>query len=312
MVVKRVQRESLPLRLTHSAKGSWLDCNRLYYYKYDQMLEPKTHSTALVIGTMVHEFLARLMKHEDINSVMKDLDKAVNEARKLNFDDPEDFEANATTLESMMRGWDKNRGQLSEFQPYIHEGEPWIENKFKVKLPTGDTIEGMIDGLVVIDDELWLVEHKTTSQLGPQYISRLIVDAQVTMYIWAVWKMLGVIPRGTIYNVIRKPSIRQKKGESLIEYQNRIAADYITRKDFYFYQTQLYRDQQQLQDFENSLMDVIDDIKRSRARDRWVQNTNHCTRFGTCPFMHLCANGMKKELMILYTRRDVLFPELAT
>lgn len=313
MPAKKVAAIDSLVELTHSAKGDFLDCNQKYHLKYEQQLSAKAMPTALVIGSIVHEALESLLSGFDIDHVMANVNAAVRKARANTFEDPEEFESDATTLEAMIRGWNENRGpHLADFQvwPSDKDEPSWLERAFEVKLGNDLVLRGKMDGVAKEKDGPWIVEHKTSSQLGPSYIDRLLVDAQVTMYHWAFWKVTGIMPKGTIYNVIRKPSIRQTKKETLAQFQERILSDYQTRPEFYFYQTKLYRDSEQLRAFENSLMDVADDIRRNRSRGRWTQNTNTCMKMGKCAMFPICSTGMKPEVMAMYHKRDVKFPEL--
>jgi hypothetical protein len=73
---------------------------------------------------------------------------------------------------------------------------------------------GRFDLIVEFDQKTWMVEHKTCSEeiADPQapYWRRLAIDSQVSMYALANWQG-GRKLDGTIYDVIRKPTIRPKQ-----------------------------------------------------------------------------------------------------
>jgi hypothetical protein len=87
--------------------------------------------------------------------------------------------------------------------------------------------------------------------------------------------------------------------------------DYEKEPAKYFFQTKLYRDADQIREFENSLLYVADDIRKSRARKFFVQNTSQCTKMGTCKFLPICSGTIpKKDVELFYTVREDLHPEL--
>jgi len=59
--------------------------------------------------------------------------------------------------------------------------------------------QGRLDGIV--QDSFgwyWILEHKTTSQMGPT--EHLVLDEQTGSYAWALMQMLGLRVQGVIYN----------------------------------------------------------------------------------------------------------------
>lgn len=70
-------------------------------------------------------------------------------------------------------------------------------------------IVGQTDALVLWERNLWLLEHKTTSILGEQFWSGFELDLQPSLYLYGIWKQLGIQPRGVIVNALYKPSDKQ-------------------------------------------------------------------------------------------------------
>lgn len=300
------------LILTNSSSTAFLSCNRLFKLKYEDKLSYKRVPTALIVGTIVHEGLARLLMGETVAEVMPAIFKAIAEARKSNLEDPDDFESDATIIEGMLKGWDKRRGELDHAKVWEHDGKKWAEQVFEVMLDDETLITGKIDGVVTTAEGVWIVEHKTASRVDADYINRLMVDAQVSMYYWAVYRMTGVKPKGIIYNVIQKPGIRQKKTETPAQFQTRLLAELLNDPK-YFFSTKLFRDDAQLAEFEADLKHIVKDVRLKRADDRWVKNPSQCAMIGrTCAMLPLCAHAGKAppEIKALYEVREALHPEL--
>jgi hypothetical protein len=76
------------------------------------------------------------------------------------------------------------------------------------------TQAGKVDGIVTMNGQRFLLEHKTTSDdisdPNAPYWRRLAIDCQVSMYGLAMWQS-GLKLDGTVYDVIRKPTIRPKE-----------------------------------------------------------------------------------------------------
>jgi len=302
-----------PVTITHSSKAAFLDCPHKYYLSYERLLSPVTLSTNLVIGDVVHRGLAAILSDKTtIETVISDvIGPALDAVRSAHFDDPEEFEAHATAVDAMIVGWSEHRGFLKDLRAARVGERQMIEIPFDVSIPgTAARLLGKMDAIVSLKDGYWIVEHKTAGQLGEGYIKRLAVDDQVTNYFYAASQILPSKPVGVIYNVLRKPSARPTKKETLSQYLNRMVEDYKARPDFYYYQTKLYRDSDSVKRLCNSLKYVVEDIQRSRDRSFWVRNTSNCTRMGTCSFLPICTGGELPEVMARYVVREERHPEL--
>lgn len=299
-----------PLSLTNSSITDFLSCARRYQYKYEQQLSKKSIPTPLIIGDIVHHGLAELMLGKSLEEALAVVKVQIDLARKKQLEDPDDFESDATIIEGMIRGWHVRRGHLKGASVWDWGGKKWVEQVFVWIMPDGTRITGKIDGVVVRPDGVWLVEHKTASQINTDYINRLTVDAQVSMYYWAVAKIYGQRPKGIIYNVIRKPGIRQTKKETPADFQNRLLK-VLTTEDGYYFSTQLFRDETQVAAFDATLGYIVEDVKRERQRGAWVMNPSQCAPIGrTCPMLPLCSNPASVEVRALYEVRKDLHPEL--
>lgn len=126
----------------------------------------------------------------------------------------------------------KYREQIDLSREMAHAYEAWavyhdatlrvlaIEYHFEVPLPgTTDTLEGVIDGIVERDGDIWLLEHKTRTNFDD--IEVLNLDLQTTLYQWALTHVIrtgqfpGVAPdtevRGVLYTMLKKSVIEEPK-----------------------------------------------------------------------------------------------------
>lgn len=106
-----------------------------------------------------------------------------------------------------------------------------------LRVPEGVIIplRGRIDGVIEKDGELWLEENKTKSRVDIPYLQDTIhSNIQVMFYAVAAQIKYGRPCKGVIYNVIRKPALRQGKKETFTDFILRNQVDMIERPHWYF------------------------------------------------------------------------------
>jgi hypothetical protein len=164
------------------------------------MRRPHTKSDALVMGELFHKALEWYMP-------TKNLDRALSVIDRQEFDN----EFDKMKLMAMMYGYDL---------AYKDDGIKVIsiEQKFNFPLTNPATgrasrtwkVAGKMDAIVEWKGDLWVMEHKTTSQdvePGSVYWQRLRMDSQVSTYFVAAQKM-GHDVKGILYDVVVKPRKR--------------------------------------------------------------------------------------------------------
>lgn len=83
--------------------------------------------------------------------------------------------------------------------------------------------------------KLWLMENKTKSDIDVDGISRtLSQDLQTMLYVTALELHLKESVGGVLYNVIKRPQLRQGKSENLPQFIKRVEATAIEQQDVYF------------------------------------------------------------------------------
>ena len=77
------------------------------------------------------------------------------------------------------------------------------------------------------------------------------------MYCLAVQHLHQEQVSGILYNVIRRPSIRPRQNESLIEFARRCKDDYLTRPEFYFHRWEVLLDKNDLELWRTRMFDPL-------------------------------------------------------
>lgn len=279
----------MPEIWTNSRLKMYQSCPMKEKLRYRDGLVPITKSEALSLGSAVHKGIETWSVEEAVRYFIDEcpIPKTQEEADKQNI--------TLGTIRSMLTGY------FATFAPF-EEHKPETEFSFVLTKPRSKRkviIAGKIDDIVQLEDGQWLVEYKTASSIDKGYIDRLYVDTQISLYMLAAQK-LGYKPKGIIYRVLKKPQIRQKKDETVEAYLFRMAADYMARPDFYFYEERLYRTTKDLKQFENELWLETKQADEAAKKGHYFKHSTSCSVYGTCPYMPLCTGEAGAEMLFEY------------
>jgi len=195
-------------RITTSQVKCFRTCRKRYELEYVECWKPVETPKALEVGTLYHLGLEILLKTGSV-------DRAIAEMRaKIRYDvDPVADEFTYVTVKQMILAFERVSGW--------HEWEIIsIERPFEVSTGYAKRLLGKIDGIVRINGDNFLLEHKTTSQWGTDgstYLHNLLWDEQATNYLYAHNRMLedgsiiGEEVKGVFYCIVEKPTIRPYK-----------------------------------------------------------------------------------------------------
>lgn len=236
------------MKLSVSRIKLFKSCRRAYELKYIEGLEPVEKAEALQTGLSYHEKIEQLYA-EGV------------------------FDADDLSKESAM---------ACAYQKYIYpefkckRPEEWVE----YKLMTGDILIGRVDGIAE-DDKL--VEHKTTSaEITEEYEYNLQWDEQLLAY------MLMTGAREIWYTVCRKPTIRQKKGETDQEFFDRMVEWYDQDTDTKIRLLRISRTDEDVEQF----LDAVEKMAvEMRDTDHYYRNTSYCKHWGRmCEYAPICLH----------------------
>ena len=171
----------------------------------------------------------------------------------------EDFEKLLAMVEGAVHGhatyWAKD-----------HETMDWVgkEQTFDVPYHIDGKVlrlRGKIDGVYREGrdkNRLWIFESKTKSEIDQEGLHRTLrQDLQTMMYCLAVQHLHQEQVSGILYNVIRRPSIRPRQNESLVEFARRCKDDYLTRPEFYFHRWEVLLDKNDLELWRTRMFDPL-------------------------------------------------------
>lgn len=163
--------------------------------------------------------------------------------------------------------------------------------------------------------EIWAWDHKSTAAFSDGDMEALKVADQPTRYFHALQHM-GEPVEGMIWNMVRKPSIRQKKNETYDDFLDRLEADYSNpeRKAFYFKREIVRFSKGRVA---QSLAHLVAASRRitdleAEKRDP-MRNTRMCNMMGRCRYLDICASGeFKGAVARKYVAKSAIHEELVS
>lgn len=132
---------------------------------------------------------------------------------------------------------------------------------------------GIYDLLVEFAGHLYVVDHKSTSVLGPMYFHQFKPNNQMTGYIWAAQKMSSKKIDGAIINAIGI----KKTGPTVFKRE-------ITS-----------RSPEGIASWENNLYHACCMIQTAQLTGYWPLNTGACTQYGLCEYHAVHVLESKKD-----------------
>jgi hypothetical protein len=175
---------------------------------------------------------------------------------------------------------------------YFDEAPELTEVEYLVRLRSPYTgaysntfdLHGRADGVTDHGAFLELTEDKLVGQIDAVSVKKTRGDRQLSLGAYALWRITGKPVRKVRKRFTKKPQIRQRKGESVAEFCERIRADYRERPDFYMHEETTFRDADDMLDVERSLWDWAEQRRAAQRRGFWPMNTDRCHDYGGCDY----------------------------
>jgi hypothetical protein len=311
--------------VTFSLLSTFLDCRekaRLHLKGWT----PTSASMALTFGSIVHKIdewvrddirsgkLTKPPGEKKIKNLIKKVETLWHE------DNPR---AGSRELEYLELSLLLAEGVLPSYFKYWYKDYTdlkWekVEGVFKVPFSVEDRqgnkhetfLRGKIDGSFQLKNGgTWLFETKTKSRIDEEILADILpFEMQANIYLSVLRRIDKKNPSGLLYNIIRRPSLRQRKNESIKSFADRITNDVKDRPDWYFVRMEMSVDSAEIDRFEMELEDLVSDfLLWWSGESGHYKNTNHCqNKFGVCPFVALCLRNEKSN----YFKRESVFREL--
>ena len=309
--------------LTYSALNCFRNCPRKYQLRYVDYLRRPERPEALAFGSVIHDALEHWYTSND---------QATRLFAVLDFIDGQYPQRDHDP--TVRRTWHLARAM---FEGYAvrYPGEAFeiveVEKEFTAEIRNPETgrssqtfvIAGKADGIVRLDGELYLLEHKTASTITSDYLDRLWTDTQIALYSHYL-RELGYPIVGVIYNVLLKTRLKQREGETQEEYEQRRAqlaaknksgrstakrqepesdaefrarlADWYARPEA-FHRERIFLSEDRMALLTEEVWEVTQQYLDAKRRGRWLLNTSHCFSFQRpCEYLPYCQSGFSPNV----------------
>ena len=224
--------------LSYSSWNMFRNCPRAYENRYLKYLVPKKEAESLWFGGLIHKCLeiwfdeSKGTKQERAAQLFTFLDNRFPHRIQVLPDGTinpyysEEDKIHWMKATAMMNGY-INQYPEEPFEVVAVE-KTFCSDIFNPRtnaLSRSFKITGKMDLIVRMKDSgaLFIMEHKTAKSINEEYLQKLPMDTQISLYnVFGEIKMNEPIA-GVIYDVLEKTSISPKSGETEEEYQIRKA-----------------------------------------------------------------------------------------
>lgn len=212
--------------ISYSLLSRFVNCRERFRIYTVEGLKPAETSDSMDFGTMFHSLLEEHSKGRNL-AYLK---------RKLYQESGNDIEKRAMVDQCLLvfKFYEETWKENDANRKYISQEEVF---RVPVHLPSGRKIDlrGRYDEIYREAGGIWLQENKTKSQIDEVALSNILAhDLQTMLYSYTIKLLYKEEPRGVLYNVIRRPLLKQKQKETNLEFLQRIEQDIQSRPEHYF------------------------------------------------------------------------------
>ena len=283
-----MRRNKRPVTITASNIADFLTCEKKYFWsQVDGKRKKRYGEIPRNVGEIVHlgfEVWRKEGKNAAVRAIKDRTGELFTQGYTRDGFDPDKLEILETTSIAMV------------------ENMPWelpdeVEREFCVpaerlgldNIPFN--LAGKIDG--VARDKRGkpvLREYKTKGDIS-KAIKPVSLDTnlQASFYFYVAQRALGLGSlRGVEFCFVRRPSIRQRKDETIKAFLYRLTKDYEKRPNFYYIEALTYRDPEDAT-FMLALRAILERIIYCLSNGTWLSNFTQCEGLTyTCPYVGLC------------------------
>lgn len=272
---------TFPTVIDSTIRSEYVTCPTKFYWSFSRQLGPRGGSVDLIAGGAFAKGLEVTRK-----SVWKDgksFSTALSEGMAAAIGEwgaficpdhkqQKNIDRVVQALEFYFQRWPIDHDPI---KPYFWSpGNPAVEFTFAIPLPITHPVSGepliyagRNDLVGVYNDQLFIVDEKTASQLGPTWGQKWNLRSQFTGYVWA-GRTTGLPIAGAII-----------RGISFL------------KNSFGAAESIQFRPTWQVDRWYEQLLVDIEDMKRDWLSGKWNQAlADACESYSGCPFMRLCES----------------------
>ncbi len=296
------------LYISHSSMKDFRDCPRFYFYKRIRKLERPEFNIHFLVGRVVHVGVYWLFRRPE-KAIKRMLDTYKDEVEQARKDYPEltvDDEQNLVYWKVGVLGM--LRAFKSRYSVQLRKTK-FIANEVSLVYPVSRkvTIVGKLDNIIA-EPQYKCHELKTAKGIDEQRINSVKTDPQTSLYFEICNRLnaAGKKLKGIVYDIIKKPSIRQKQTESKTEYIERLGSWYESLEGgIKFHRERMDKPLIDGEAVLNTVVKVADQMMECKTKDDYYQDFNFCVHdWSNCSYYDLCHRGGEtKANLKLYVPR---------
>lgn len=265
------------MKIDNFALTMFQSCPAKYDLRMRQGWTARRRSAALGFGGALHEGLAEWYKTHDKVKALEAINK--HWPHNTPTDDYRNLEKCVTVMIDYLRHYPSEMWNVVGFPE-----NPMVECTFTLDtgltLEDGEPIEygGIFDGLIEMNGVVYVLEHKSTSQMGPSYFNQFKPNNQVTGYVWAAQHLSGGRVGGALINAIGVYKSSPTKFERTIT----------------------SRSNEEIEEWLKNVRNTCQMIRDCEKRGVWPLHTPSCVQYGLCEFhsVHSLSSAKTRERLL--------------
>ncbi len=262
----------------YTMMSTFLTCQRKYDFRMNRGLVGKSTMSAPEFGKAIHCALDEWYKSFDPDAAI--------EVFKANF--KENLELDDKRTNKMGEWIIRNYDEKYRDQPFKVLS---TEQEFTVKLPNGNSLIGRIDKIIEWDGAVWVMDHKTTSMLGANYMKMHTPNLQFSGYVYAAQQLGFTKCVGVLVDAILV-------AKGLLEASSRAKLTPLLR-DF------AYRSANDIHEYMQIASEIQGQIASNEVVDTWLPNWESCSDYGECPYRKICKEPIEYRERIIASEYKV-------
>lgn len=298
------------LFVSYSSMSAFRKCPRFYYWKHIRRLEKQKLNIAFMVGRIMHHGIQTLFANptKAIDETKKKFKEEAKETRKkfpeIGIDNEQEIAQQEFVTVGMVRAFTTYFAQFLKQSKHVATEKP-IHYELGKKV----VIVGKIDNIIANQGKNHIYELKNLKSLDFERIESIKTDPQSSLY----FELNNRIEtkkenkvEGILYNIIRKPQIRQKKKESRGEFLRRLEDWYSSGEGgLKFHLERLKQPFIPGENVMNTVKKVTDLMLSFKSKDDYYQDFSYCVHeWSRCQYYELChGGGETKENLKLYQIR---------
>lgn len=293
--------------ITFSELDAYATCPFLWWQRYVIGWRPKKKSIKLSFGTAIHKGVEALYnRHEDpVSVVVAYCEEVKRKAEEAGIPLDTEYDIGLRKSINVFRAYHaKYRDDFDRYNVLT------VEPTFSIPLVDEIIVSGKIDRIMIEKTTgfFFPFETKTAAQWNPD-LNRLMLDFQISLYSWAVSKMLKLHDVTFVYDVVRKPMMRLKRNETEADFLTRIEQEINGDPGKYLVRDKVTRSRREIERTEGDLIIRCRELVEKR-RNRAVYRTpgDHC--FWKCDYMPPCLEDTPEMWEAMYERANDIHEEL--